>query len=307
MPTTPPPGASPSRSGASMRSPCTTDASITRWRTARRSGPVGLNGGAFLGDARREVAIKAEKPFPVTGIAFDGSGHMILAERGPVKSPYDYGSFADTGGQVLRYAPEVPDDPKTPDLWKSDPTTYAVGTADDNNAGSGGVSLQYGYKPDGSIDTTACDATVALTGDTLAATASGVQLNSVDLVRPANAPPTKSAFIDYDPPGGPRVLGHVGNVSALRTCGDSAGFPPVEAGTEGPPVEGAPAEATAPDRWRKAVAAPTTPPVEEGGGGTTAPPVEEGGGGTTTPSRLKQEAAAARPNRGPSPSRRRQR
>ena len=114
---------------------------------------VGLNGGEFVGDARREVAIKAQKPFPVTGIAFDGSGHMILAQRGPVKSPYDYGSFAETGGQALRYAPETPDDPKTPDLWKRDPATYAVGTADDNNAGSGGVSLQYGYKPDGSIDT----------------------------------------------------------------------------------------------------------------------------------------------------------
>ena len=89
---------------------------------------VGVDNGAFLADdARRELAIKGQKPFPVTGIAFDGSGHMIVAQRGPVKNPFDYGSFAEGGGQALRYAPEAPDDPKTPDLWKSDAAIYAVG------------------------------------------------------------------------------------------------------------------------------------------------------------------------------------
>lgn len=230
---------------------------------------VGLNGGAFLEDARLEVAIKSDKPYPVTGIAFDSSGRMLVAQRGPVKNPYDYGSFADSGGQVLRYAPEAPDDPATPDLWKSDPATYAVGTADDSNAGSGGVSLQYGYKPDGTIDFNSCDATIAVTGDTLGTTASGVQLNSAELVRPANAPPKESAFIDYDAhQEDANVRGHVGAVTAVRQCGAAAGFPPVEA--EGPPIEGAPGEGGA------------FPPVEEGGGGAF-PTVEEGGGGTTTP------------------------
>ncbi len=42
---------------------------------------VELKGGAFGDDARREVAIKPGKPFPVTGIAFDGSGHIIGAAR----------------------------------------------------------------------------------------------------------------------------------------------------------------------------------------------------------------------------------
>ncbi len=244
---------------------------------------VGLKGGAFGDDARREVAIKAEK-FIVTGIAFDGGGHMILAQRGPVKSPYDYGSFTDAGGQALRYTPETPDDPKTPDLWAPDPASYAVGSADGNNAGTGGVSLQYGYKPDGSIDTTACDASVALTGDTLATTASGVQLNSVELVRPANVPPTQSAFIAYDArQDDPKVLGHVGNVGAVRLCGAGTGFPPVEAGTEGPPVEGAEGAAPPVEGGGGGGGGGTTaPPVEEGGGGTTEPPVEDAGGGGTT-------------------------
>ena len=244
---------------------------------------VELKGGAFGDDARREVAIKAEK-FIVTGIAFDGTGHMILAQRGPVKNPYDYGSFTDGGGQALRYTPETPDDPKTPDLWAPDPASYAVGSADGNNAGTGGVSLQYGYKPDGSIDTTACDGSVALTGDTLATTVSGVQLNSVELVRPANVPPTQSAFINYDPrQDDPKVLGHVGNVSAMRLCGAGTGFPPVEAGTEGPPVEGAEGAAPPVEGGGGGGGGTTAPPVEEGGGGTTAPPVDEGGGGTTAP------------------------
>ena len=196
-----------------------------------------------------------------------------MAQRGGVKSPFDYGSFAEAGGQVLRYAPEVPDDPKTPDLWTADPASYAVGTADGNNAGSGGVSLQYGYKPDGGIDTNACDATVALTGDTLATTVSGVQLNSVDLVRPANVPPAQSAFIAYDArQEDPSVRGHVGNVGAVRLCGAGTGFPPVEAGP-------------AARRWKKRQPRrlPRRSRAAGGGGGAAAPPVEGGGGGATAP------------------------
>ncbi len=233
---------------------------------------VGLSGGAFLSDPRLEVAVKAEKPFPITSIAFDASGRMLLAQRGAVKSPYDYGSFADIGAQVLRYTLESPDDPATPGLWSKDPATYAVGSADNNNAGSGGVSLQYGYRPDGILDLNTCDGAVAITGDTLstAGTSSGVQLNALELIRPANVPPTQSASIDFDPKqDDPTARGHVGNVAALRQCGVDAGFPPIAEGGAFPPVEGGDA----------------FPPVAEGGaggGGGTFPPVEDGGGGATT-------------------------
>ena len=250
---------------------------------------VGLNGGAFLTDARREVSVKAEKPFPITAIAFDASGRMLLAQRGPVKSPYDYGSFTETGAQVFRYTPETPDDPNTPGLWREDPATYAVGTADNSNAGSGGISLQYGYRPDGFIDLNTCDGAVAATGDTLSTTASGVQLNALELVRPANVPPAQSAFIDYNPQqGDPDVRGHVGSVAALRLCGVEAGFPPiaegaapVEGGDAFPPVAGGGADG----------GGAAFPPVEDAsgggtasdeGGGETFPPVEDGGDGTTT-------------------------
>ncbi len=256
---------------------------------------VGLSGGAFLSDPRLEVAVKADQPFPITSIAFDASGRMLLAQRGSLKSPYDYGSFADTGAQVLRYTLEAPDDPSTPGLWSKDPATYAIGTADGNNAGSGGVSLQYGYKPDGILDLNTCDGAVAVTGDTLGAnaTASGVQFNALELVRPANVPPTQSASIDFDPrQEDPSAQGHVGSVAALRQCGVDAGFPPIAEG--GPPVEGGDAFPPVADGGAGGGGG-TFPPVEDGGGGATAdegggetfPPVEEttedGGGGTVDP------------------------
>ena len=111
-----------------------------------------------------------------------------------------------------------------------------------------------------------------------------MQLNSVDLVRPGNVPPTQSAFIAYDArQNDPNIRGHVGNVGAVRLCAAGTGFPPVEAGTEGPPVEGAPVEGAAAPPVEGGGGA-TAPPVEGGGGGTTTPPpVEEGSGGTTTP------------------------
>ncbi len=240
---------------------------------------VGLNSGNFSEDARLELTVKAAKPFPITGIAFDGNGRMYLAQRGTLKSPYDYAQFADGGAEVLRYDPESPDDPSTPDLWVPQPATYAVGTADDNRAGDGGVALQYAYKPDGGIDLNACDASVAMSSDALTATTSGVQLNGVDLVRPANAPPTQSAFIDYDQRDDVEgTRGRVGNVITLRRCGPGSSFPPVEDGGAFPPVDGGGGEAF--------------PPVDETPG-EPFPPVDEttdeGAGGIV----VEKEATAA--------------
>ena len=123
----------------------------------------------------------------------------------------------------------------------------------------------------------------------------GVQINGLELVRPANNPPTQSAFLDYDKrDDDPAVRGHVGGVATLRKCGADSEFPPVEAGTGGPPVEGAPAEAAPPPieggGGGGGGGGGAAPPVEGGGGGATAPlVVDEGGGGSTPP--LSKKAA----------------
>ena len=220
---------------------------------------VSLNGGDFGTDARLELDVKAAQPFPVTGLAFDSSGRMLLAQRGDQKSPYDYGQFVSPGpAQVLRYALEAPDDPATPSRWQPAPEDYAVGLGEDGRMASGGIGLQYGYKPDGAIDLGACDASIALTGDDLRkgdagaeTTAHGVLLGAIDAVRPPTGPaPPPSAVIAFDTRQDQAdQRGHVGNVMALRRC-EGGGFPPIaDAGT--------------------------FPPVDEGGGGTF-PPVDEG-------------------------------
>ncbi len=239
---------------------------------------VAIHGGAFVNDARLEMTVKAAHPFPVTGIAFDGNGRMLLSQRGTQKNPYDYSQFVDAGpAQVLRYAPKQPDDPSTPGLWKPEPDTYAIGPAEGEKTASGGISLQYGYRPDGSIDLAKCWGSVAITGDELrggaapgagaapdaATTVHGVQLSELEHVRSATVPPKPSAFIDYDVgQDAGDVRGHVGDVRAFRRCDGEAGpgFPPVvESGapaTGFPPVLGS----ETPGTGFPPVESPATPP-----------------------------------------------
>ena len=70
---------------------------------------VGLTeDGGIANDARSELLVKAASPSPVTSIAFDGDGRMLLAQRGTQKGAYDFGAFVDTTPtQVLRYALEA--------------------------------------------------------------------------------------------------------------------------------------------------------------------------------------------------------
>ena len=241
---------------------------------------VGLNeDGSFATDARSELLVKGASPSPVTGIAFDGEGRMLLAQRGPQKGGYDFRAFVDPSPtQVLRYSREDPDDPATPGVWAPEPGIYAAGYGNDGKSASGGLSLQYGYRPDGTLDEGACRGGVALTADGTAedGTGHGVQINTVPLVLPANLPPRQSAFIALDSKQNAADLkGHAGAVSSYEPCsGEGAGFPPVAGGGAFPPVGGG--------------AFPPVggggggfPAIASGGGGTFSPPVENGGGGVT--------------------------
>jgi hypothetical protein len=246
--------------------------------------------GKFGSDPRLETSVSAEQPFPVTSIAFDQSGRMITTQRGTLENPTDYSHFTAKGAaQTLRYAPEAPDEPNRPNRWKPDPEEYAVGNAEGFRSSDGGLTLQYAYKADGSLDLGSCGGTIIVSGNSLGANLGGhgLQINAVDLVRPANAPPAQSTFIDFDArQDDTATRGYAGGIAVLQDCGGDgfpavaggggSGFPPVSDGGAGggtmPPVAGDGGGGT------------TMPPVAgDGGGGTTFPPVDEtqGGGGTT--------------------------
>ena len=110
---------------------------------------VGLEAdGAFKPDARFETGVDSEQPFPITSIAFDRDGRMIVAQRGDVQNVRDYSSFAAAGpARVLRFTAENPDAAATPGLWQIPPEEYAVGNGTDNRASSGGVALAIQRQP----------------------------------------------------------------------------------------------------------------------------------------------------------------
>ncbi|TPK61424.1 MULTISPECIES: hypothetical protein [unclassified Mesorhizobium] len=196
--------------------------------------------GRFAGDPRWELTVKADKDYAVTDIAFDDSGFMYLAQRGPVENRYDYSQLADSGkGEVIRYFSENPDDPATESVWVEAPQEYAVGFPQGFRQSAGGLDLQYGYDAEGDLDTSACTRTLVNTGDKLRDNPAlaerlaaggplavhGVQITPRELVKPANVPPFGSRFVDFD--GyfeDPEVEGHVGDVAVWHPCEGRAGY-----------------------------------------------------------------------------------
>ena len=201
--------------------------------------------GGFAGDVRFEAGIESEKPYPVTSIAFDLAGNMIVAQRGFIQNPADYSAFVEAGpAQVLRLKPENPEKPDTPGLWvQKDPQEYAAGETKEHRTASGGLTLHYAYKSDGTLDTATCNGTIVFSTDAIGAklASHGLQITGIELVRPDNVPPTRSAFINLNPLlDDAAVRGYAGGVAALQVC-DGSGFPPVAgAGGGAPPVASAP-------------------------------------------------------------------
>jgi hypothetical protein len=211
--------------------------------------------GGFGDDARLELSLDDHKA--VTGIAFDSRGRMYLAQRGALRGSYDYSVLAEPGdSRLLRYTPEEPDDANTPTRWLPDAEEYTVGFSGNHRNNTGGISLQYGYRKDGTLDYRRCEGTLVTTGDSLRddpalaarlggpADVMGVQLMKETLVRPANVPPLRAYFIDYDD----KYLtlgrrGHVGDAEVYRICegeipGAPSAVPPPGGGPEGTPPPG---------------------------------------------------------------------
>ncbi len=196
---------------------------------------VGLTAeGGFANDPQREIVIEAPNKLPVTAISFDGAGVMYLAQRGASRNAYDYSELAESGkGEVLRYAPEQPDDPQTESRWRPVPETYASGFPAGNRQSNGGVDLQYGYDRQGRIDPRVCTGTMVNSGDRLRdnpemadrlaaggpASVQGFQMSAIPLVRPQNQPPFGAWFVDYDDIfDDASSRGQVGDIAIWRPC-----------------------------------------------------------------------------------------
>jgi len=185
---------------------------------------VGINtDGGFANDARVEIQT-VPGGFPVSDILFTPRGRMILSQRGGIQGSQNYTKYQmPKDNRVLRYSRDETG------AWIQMPEEYAIGFPVDYKNASGGVAL-------------ACDGTLWSSGDALrndpALAASllpggplvvhGLQGNKLSLVRPFNAPPKSSWFVDYDGQfADPEKAGHVGDVEVYRDCpgGRAESFP----------------------------------------------------------------------------------
>ena len=170
---------------------------------------VGLNAdGSFADDARAEFDVK-ETPNDniVTAIQFDGPGTMYLSQRGGVTGSYDYSIFAKLEKPVVRRYVRNEGDKS----WSEDVGEFAVGLKLPYRSTLGGLALSYGYAANGRIDYGKCRQTLWTTGEHLresadkerdykggARTVHGLQGTAKGNVRPANAPPYQTWFVDND-------------------------------------------------------------------------------------------------------------
>lgn len=193
--------------------------------------------GAFGDDPRWELDVpKRPKKLPVSDIVFTENGAMILAQRGPITSSYDYAGFADPGqSRLYRYWLESPNDPDTPSRWIEEPEEYPVGFGGEQRQTSGGIDLDYGFNGDGLLDLGFCEASLLTTGDDLRLAPDladqllaggplaidGLQVMPAGPVKPENTPPWASYMVDIDPRANDAAVnGHEGDVAVYRTdCG----------------------------------------------------------------------------------------
>jgi hypothetical protein len=180
---------------------------------------VGINtDGGFANDARVEIQ-SVPGGFPVSDILFTPNGRMVLAQRGGILGSQIYSQYhLPKNNRNLRYSRDETGN------WIQEPEEYAIGFPVDHRNGSGGIGLT-------------CDGTLWSTGDSLRDNPAladrltqggplvvhGLQGSRLTHVRPFNAPPWASWFVDYDGQfADPEKAGHVGDVAVYRDCGARA-------------------------------------------------------------------------------------
>jgi hypothetical protein len=251
--------------------------------------------GAFAADARIEVTLPpGAGASEISKIIFDDQERMVLAERAAPTGAYDFSALAQPGvGRVLRYAPAT--SATGAGAWQSAPDEYAIGFAGKMQNANGGVAVGYGYDAAGKYDRNSCGGFLWSTGEQLrvaadpelaarlnktgATVVNGLQGDAVDLVRPANAPPLASYFVDYDDRlDDANVRGALGDVAIWRVCAPSLGKP---VPTPLRPAPGAPGIAPPGPPSAPPSGMPGTPPpppsIGPGEGPGPGPGFEEGG------------------------------
>ncbi|MBN9009514.1 MAG: hypothetical protein J0H63_05030, partial [Rhizobiales bacterium] len=125
--------------------------------------------GSLADDARWELDVAGlASTDPVSDIAFDAQGRMILAQRGAQHGSYDYSVFAEPKtASVVRYRREIPDDANTPSTWVQVPEQYAMGFRPDGHNAAGGIALGPNYDDKGMIVPNSCGQYLWSTGEGL--------------------------------------------------------------------------------------------------------------------------------------------
>ena len=197
-----------------------------------------LRDGSFGTDARVEITIPpgARPGTEISRMLFDDNGDMLVAERGAPTGAYDFEALAESSeSRVLRFRPLGPDDPLGSDLWFPVPREYAIGFPPDFRNDNGGIAIGYGYNQAGNINRAVCAGTLWTSGEKLRMSpdpaiarllqpggqlaVNGLQGNAVSMLRPLNAPPLNSYFIDYYDIGErPAWTGHLGDLAIWRIC-----------------------------------------------------------------------------------------
>jgi hypothetical protein len=196
---------------------------------------IALDGSALSPTLELSVP-PGDGPSEISKITFDDQGRMILAERPAPTGAYDFQALAAPGtGRVLRYA-LFERYPGVARAWQPEPDAYAVGFPGALTNGNGGAAIGFDHDRAGALDRWSCGGFLWTTGERLRASADpalaarlsasgpanvdGLQGNDVWRVRPLNAPPLRSAFIDYDDRfDAPGASGWMGDMAIWRVCG----------------------------------------------------------------------------------------
>lgn len=175
-------------------------------------------------------------PSEISKITFDDQGRMILGERPIPSGANDFGSLTQqNSGRILRYA--IADVvPGVPRAWQRIPDDYAIGMPPTFRNGNGGVAVGFDYDRFGHIDRGSCGGFTWSTGEQLRSSTDrglaarlnqsgptnvdGLQGNFSWTIRPQNAPPLRSYFIDFDDRfTDAAARGHMGDIAIWRVCG----------------------------------------------------------------------------------------